>query len=375
MTENVKHDKAGFCSGCGVQLQSQDKENPGYIPESAIEREPAICQRCFRIKNYNEAASVAVDNDEFLRLLGGIAATDSLVLHIVDLFDFEGSLISGLQRFVGTNPVLLVVNKVDLLPKAVNLNRLRNWVQQQAKAQGLKTVDVVLCSAKRNLGFERVVEAMEYYREGRDVYVVGSTNVGKSTLINRLIRDYSDLDSELTTSRYPGTTLNAVRIPIDDGKYIIDTPGIVYSSRFTEVVPKSVLKAILPEQTLKPLVFQLNPRQTLFFGALARFDFVEGERQSFTIYLSEGLKVHRTKLERADELYIEHRGGLLVPPDESELHELPAWTRHSVRIPRGKNYDLFISGLGWIKANSTTGAQVELHLPKGVKVLLRESLI
>ncbi len=177
MTENVKHDKAGFCSGCGVQLQSQDKENPGYIPESAIEREPAICQRCFRIKNYNEAASVAVDNDEFLRLLGGIAATDSLVLHIVDLFDFEGSLISGLQRFVGTNPVLLVVNKVDLLPKAVNLNRLRNWVQQQAKAQGLKTVDVVLCSAKRNLGFERVVEAMEYYREGRDVYVVGSTNV------------------------------------------------------------------------------------------------------------------------------------------------------------------------------------------------------
>lgn len=85
--------------------------------------------------------------------------------------------------------------------------------------------------------------------------------------------------------------------------------------------------------------------------------------------------MHRTKLERADELYIEHRGGLLVPPDESELHELPAWTRHSVRIPRGKNYDLFISGLGWIKANSTTGAQVELHLPKGVKVLLRESLI
>lgn len=375
MTEHVKTDRPYQCAGCGIQLQTQDKGKPGYVPESAITRQPAICQRCFRIKNYNEAASVTVDNDEFLKLLGGIGSTDSLVVHIVDLFDFEGSLISGLQRFVGANPVLLVVNKVDLLPKAVNLNRLRNWVQHQAKSQGLKVVDVALCSAKRNIGFERVIEAIEAYRGDRDVYVVGATNVGKSTLINRLIRDYSDLDNELTTSRYPGTTLDAVRIPIDDGRYIIDTPGIVYPSRLTELVPKSVLKTILPEQALKPLVYQLNPRQTLFFGALARLDFVEGERQSFTIYIAEGLKIHRTKLERADELYAEHRGGLLVPPDESELHELPAWTRHSLRVPRGKQLDLFVSGLGWIKVNSTSGAQLELHLPKGVKVLLRDSLI
>ena len=67
------------------------------------------------------------------------------------------------------------------------------------------------------------------------MYVVGGTNVGKSTLINRLIRDYSDLEQELTTSRYPGTTLDMVNIPLDDGKYIIDTPGIVYPWRFSEL--------------------------------------------------------------------------------------------------------------------------------------------
>ncbi|GGG86531.1 ribosome biogenesis GTPase YqeH [Paenibacillus radicis (ex Gao et al. 2016)] len=363
------------CAGCGVSLQSERQEEAGYLPESALKREPVICQRCFRIRNYNEASSVAVDQDDFLRLLGSIGETDSLVVHIVDLYDFEGSLISGLQRFVGNNPVLLVVNKVDLLPKSMNLNRIRNWVQQQAKAEGLRTVDIVLCSAKRNIGFDHVIEALERHRKGRDVYVVGATNVGKSTLINRLIRDYSDLERELTTSRYPGTTLDAVHIPLDDDKDIIDTPGIVYASRMTEIVPRSFLQSLLPDKSIKPLVYQLNDKQTLFISSLVRFDFVEGERQSFTLYISNALNVHRTKLERADELYKEHRGELLGAPSREELDEMPAWTRHSLRIPRGAKKDIFIAGLGWIQANGTTGAIVDLYAPKGIKVLMRDSLI
>jgi ribosome biogenesis GTPase YqeH len=364
------------CAGCGIALQNESQDKPGYIPAAALAKDQAICQRCFRIRNYNEAASVAINQDEFLKLLGGIAATDSLVVHIVDLFDFEGSLISGLQRFVGNNPVLLVVNKIDLLPKSVNFNRIRNRVQQLAKENGLRTVDVIMCSAKRNIGFDRVIEAIGQYRGDRDVYVVGATNVGKSTLINRMIHDYSDLDRELTTSRYPGTTLDAVYIPLDDGNFIIDTPGIVYPSRLTEMIPKSLLQAVLPDKPLKPLVYQLNEQQTLFIGGLARFDFVSGERQSFTFYLSGALNVHRTKLERADELYAEHRGGeLLAPPTLQELEEIPPWTRHSLRLPPGKTSDVFISGLGWIQANGLSGALVDVYAPKGIKVIVRDSLV
>lgn len=364
------------CAGCGISLQRERSDAPGYVPESALSREEAICQRCFRIKNYNEASSVAVDQDEFLKLLGGIAATDSLVVHIVDLFDFEGSIISGLQRFVGNNPVLLVVNKIDLLPTVTNWNKLRNWVQKQAKASGLRIVDTVLCSARRNVGFDRVVEAVGRLRGKRDVYVVGATNVGKSTLINRLISDYSDLERELTVSRYPGTTLDAVHIPLDDERSVIDTPGIVYESRLTELVPKKDLETLLPDKPLKPTTYQLNEKQTLFFGALARFDFVEGPRQSFTVYCSGALAIHRTKLERADELYAEHKGVMLSPPSLEDLDKLPAWTRHRLRIPKGgAGHDIFISGLGWIKANGGEGALVDVYAPRGVKVLLRDSMI
>lgn len=363
------------CSGCGIVLQHRSQEEPGYLPEKAWNREPVICQRCFRIKNYNEAAAVAVDQDEFLRLLGQIGGKRALVIHIVDIFDFEGSIISGLQRFVGNNPVVLAVNKIDLLPKVTNWNKVKNWVQKQCKEHGLKTQDIVLCSAKKNQGFDRLLETVAENRGDRDVYVVGATNVGKSTLINRLIRDYSDLDQELTTSRYPGTTLDMVNIPLDDGHYIIDTPGIVYPWRYSELVSREDLAALMPENPLKPVVYQLDSGQTLFFGGMARFDFIEGKHQSFTCFISGRLNIHRTKLERADSLYEEHAGELLSPPTKERLEEMPGWTRHEIRIPKGSQSDVFISGLGWVKINGEQGALTAVHAPKGVKVVLRPSLI
>jgi ribosome biogenesis GTPase YqeH len=363
------------CSGCGVKLQTEFPEKIGYIPPSAQEREPLLCQRCYRIKHYNEISSATVNSADFLEILSQLGRSDALIVHIVDLFDFEGSLISGLHRFVGNAPVLLVVNKIDLLPKAINPNRILNWAQKQAKLNGIWTSKVVLCSARKNIGFDRVVEALSEFRGNRDVAVVGATNVGKSTLINRLIRDFSDLDGELTTSPYPGTTLGVVNIPLDDGKSIIDTPGIVYTSRMSELVEKRDLQIVLPDKPIKPTVFQLNEQQSLFFGGFARFDFIKGERQSFTCYMSNALSIHRTKLERADDLYREHRGQLLAPPSLEDMDKLPAFTKHAIRIPKGTDKDVLISGLGWIKINGTTGAELMIHAPKGIKVVMRDSLV
>jgi ribosome biogenesis GTPase YqeH len=369
-TETINH-----CAGCGVLLQTEEKGKLGFIPAEAMQKEPIICQRCYRIKHYNESSSITLQQDDFLKLLGHVGQTKALVVKIVDIFDFEGSMISGLARFVGTNPVLLVVNKIDLLPKVTNANKIINWVQRRAKEENLKVVDIILCSAKKNIGFDRVITAVQEYRGNMDVYVVGATNVGKSTLINRLISDYSDLESELTTSQYPGTTLDLVKIPLDDGRFIVDTPGIVHTHRLTEVVKKRDLTRIMPDKPLKPMVFQLNEAQTLFFGALARFDFISGEHQSFTCYTSNAIQIHRTKLEKADDLYEEHKGVMLAPPNLADLDELPKLVKHPLHIPKGKQMDVLISGLGWIKVNSLAGAQLAVHAPKGIKVITRESLI
>ncbi len=342
---------------------------------ASLERMPLNCQRCFRIKHYNEAGYATPPSDDFLHLLHGIAQTDSLVVHIVDLFDFDGTFISGLQRFIGRNPVILVINKFDLLPREINPNRLLNWVQRRVKEAGLKAETIILFSAKKGIGFERLIESMNALGKGKNTYMVGATNVGKSTLMNRILREYSDLDREITVSPYPGTTLDLIKIPLDDRTDLIDMPGVVYHFRLTELVHRTDLATLIPHQMLKPITFQLHAGQTLFFGGLARFDFVQGEKQSFTCYVSESLRIHRTKLEHADELYQKQRGALLQPPSAQHLEQLPPFAKQQFRIRTGIEQDVFISGLGWICIQSKLGATIEVQAPKGVKVITRECLV
>ena len=49
------------CIGCGVEIQTEDENELGYAPKSALEREEVVCQRCFRLKHYNEVQDVEMD--------------------------------------------------------------------------------------------------------------------------------------------------------------------------------------------------------------------------------------------------------------------------------------------------------------------------
>ncbi len=367
--------EARHCAGCGVIIQTENEQRQGYAPQSALEKEKLICQRCFRIIHYNEVAQVSMDDDDFIRILNGIGSTKALVVKVVDIFDFNGSWLKGLHRFVGSNPILLVGNKLDLLPQAINPNRLVNWMKYEAKQLGLKPVDVVLCSAKSGNGMERLVEAMSTYRKKQDVYIVGATNVGKSTLINSLLKQYGEVDVELTTSRFPGTTLDMIEIPIDDHTSMFDTPGIINKDQIVHMVAPEDLKLISPEKRINPKVFQLNDKQTLFLGGMARIDFVRGDRQPLVVYASNRMNIHRTKLEKADELYRTHLGTeILSPPTGEEVKRLPPLKRHSFRIVPGEKQDIVISGLGWITIGQI-GAYMDVYAPEGVSVIVRKALI
>ncbi|WP_091837066.1 ribosome biogenesis GTPase YqeH [Marininema halotolerans] len=362
-----------WCEGCGVTLQTENPEEQGYVPASALEREHIICRRCYRIRHYNELAPVEQDPSATLRLLEQIAQADALVVQVIDLFDISGSWIPGIHRHIGNNPLLILGNKVDLFPKSIKHQRLKEWVQGAAKDLGVKPVDVVLTSAAKGTRIDVVAEAIEKFRDGRDVFVIGTANAGKSTFINRLLKEFGDEGEEaVTTSPYPGTTLDAISIPLGDGKHIIDMPGVVRKDRMSEWVDPKELKQITPDGEIKPKVYQLSEGQTLFFGGLARIDFVEGKRQSFICYLANGLYIHRTKLEKATEIWERHRGELLSPPKNPD--SLPKMVRHSFVINATMKEDIVISGLGWISVGSEK-AKVDVWAPEGVRVELRSAVI
>ena len=364
-----------FCIGCGAAIQTTDKEQAGFTPSSALEKGletgQVYCQRCFRLRHYNEISDVNISDDDFIKLLHEVGESDALVVNVIDIFDFNGSVIPGLSRFVSGNDVLLVGNKKDILPKSVKDGKVTQWLTERAHEVGLRPVDVVLTSAQNKQAIKELMEKIESHRKGRDVYVVGVTNVGKSTLINAIIQEITGDKDIITTSRFPGTTLDKIEIPLDDGSYLFDTPGIIHRHQMAHYLTAKNLKYISPKKEIKPKTYQLNPEQTLFLAGLGRFDFISGERQGFTAFFENTLDLHRTKLAGADEFYQKHAGTLLVPPSSQELADFPKLVRHEFSIK--EKTDIVFSGLGWIRVNEK--AKIAAWAPKGVDVVIRKAII
>lgn len=139
-------------------------------------------------------------------------------------------------------PVIVVGNKVDLLPRDTDghLAHVRAALERAVAAQGIDATNIkhtCLISAHTGFGVEELITKLHNVWSYRgDVYLLGCTNVGKSTLFNALLRsDYcksqaSSLIGRATASPWPGTTMRMLKFPImrpNDWRLYLRTKRIV----------------------------------------------------------------------------------------------------------------------------------------------------
>ncbi|XP_008991516.3 nitric oxide-associated protein 1 isoform X2 [Callithrix jacchus] len=244
------------CSGCGAELHCQDPGMPGYLPHEKFLRAAeagggltrTVCQRCWLLVHHRRALHLQVSRGQYLELVSAALRRPgpSLVLYMVDLLDLPDALLPDLPALVGSKQLIVLGNKVDLLPQDTTgyRNRLRERLWDDCARAGLllapghrgpqdrensnpsdwsRTVvrDVRLISAKTGYGVEELISALQSsWRYRGDVYLVGATNAGKSTLFNTLLEsDYctakgAEAIDRATISPWPGTTLNLLKFPI-----------------------------------------------------------------------------------------------------------------------------------------------------------------
>lgn len=325
------------CSGCGAILQTSNGKEIGYVRDSNQE----LCERCFRIRHYGEYQTVEKDNQAYLEILKEISKTGDLVILVVDLFNINQEVRSLAAQI--TNPCLLVLTKRDLFPKDIYNQKFITYTQEFAP----HIVDQVIISSQNNFQFDSLYDKIKKYQQSQTVYVVGLTNAGKSTMLNKLIQNYSDLTREITTSMLPSTTIQTIAIPFSSDLTLVDTPGILDHS-IANVVTPSVLKRITPKKMIRPITYQIKVDQSIVIDELVRIDVKA--KNDITLFFSSNLKIER--------YYKNH---------DRFIH----YQRYDLKVPR--NHDIIIAGLGFIKVVKPT--IITLYTLENVEVSIRPSLI
>ena len=331
------------CIGCGLIIQYEDPKKEGYSPKE----DSIYCQRCFRLMNYGTFNKVNNKDRYFLDIFKKVNETNDLILFLVDIFNISNA-IDIINTYVD-GKVILVLTKRDILPKSVKEEKIKEYIKKLNKNKNV--VDISFISSNTNFGLDDLYDLINKYKKSNKVYVVGNTNAGKSTFINKIIKNYSKENTYITTSIYPSTTLDVNEIKINDDLYLVDTPGLIDKDNINNFVSKSTLKRITPKKEIKPYTFQLNENATLYAENLFRLEYVKGEKNSFTIYISNDIIVDR--INTVSNL----RGKDLI--------------KHELRVKKGE--DIVINGLCFIKI--TKDAIIDLYTIKGVSVIIRNSLI
>eukprot|EP01060_Flectonema_neradi_P011253 TRINITY_DN18352_c0_g1_i1.p1 TRINITY_DN18352_c0_g1~~TRINITY_DN18352_c0_g1_i1.p1 ORF type:complete len:703 (+),score=77.28 TRINITY_DN18352_c0_g1_i1:43-2109(+) len=318
---------------------------------------PIICERCTHLRSHTDndvksTANLADWQDELQR----IKNQNALVVLVVSLWDFENTLLRNIRQIAGGNPILLVGTFADTIPlyssrqsgagtdvreqlySPGTLGMLSDWMELRTK--NLNFVDQIACGNVVGGGqnIELVAAAIHHWatrkmdksgKNSAEVFLVGSVNAGKSSLMNNLYNFLNpppkphpaaemmtDVENKpdgsveynqkwmipeeasapekafaktidnpfqnkiFTVSQLPGTTLRNMSFQVrsKDNRIlkITDTPGVVPRRHMSNVLPLEVAQSFIPVGRPKPKKFKLTPGSSLFVSALVRIDLVKG---------------------------------------------------------------------------------------------------
>ncbi len=142
-----------------------------------------------------------------------------------------------IDQICGNKPRIIILNKVDLADEAAT-----NAWADKFKAQGYNVLRMNANSGEGSKSMNQMlVRLRDEKNEGRErkkplrLMIVGIPNVGKSSLINRLVGGKG-----AKTGNKPGVTKGKQWLTLGEGISLLDTPGILWPKFEDQKVAKNL---------------------------------------------------------------------------------------------------------------------------------------
>ncbi len=155
--------------------------------------------------------------------------TIDIVISLVDARIPISSYIKDLNEFINNKKVIIVFNKYDLCDKDKTDKFIKYYEDKSFK--------VVTCDSKNSNDYKKIISTCEDLMKDINIkrkekgllpkkakcLIIGVPNVGKSTLINKIVGK-----KVANVGNKPGVTKNLSTLRINDKIDLVDSPGILW---------------------------------------------------------------------------------------------------------------------------------------------------
>ena len=310
--------------------------------------------------------------------------TADVILFITDakagMTDDDKQVANMLRRT--KKPVVLAVNKID------NVNRDSMNIYEFYE---LGIGDPIAISAGQALGLgDMLDEVISYFPENSEaeeeeevikVAIIGKPNVGKSSLINKILGE-----DRLIVSNIPGTTRDAIDTPIEiDGqKYVfIDTAGMRRKSKIKEEIERfSIIRAVTAVERCDVAILVIDANEgitdqdTKIAGiahergraaivAVNKWDAIEKNDKTMNQYLKD-IGNELAYMPYAPKVFISALTGQRI----TRMLELiqTVYQNHALRISTGVLNDVLIEATAMQQPPADKGRQLKLYYMTQVSI-------
>lgn len=306
------------CVGCGSILQNTNKNEKGYTPKENSK----YCMRCFQLKNYGILSNYDVNKDN-ATIIEIVNKQQQLVFFMIDILNLNAEVIETYKK-IKTKKVI-VVSKSDIIPEEIKIEKIINLLKRYNIND-----EIIMLSSKLHIYTKSLLKYMDKYNTKKS-YLMGYTNVGKSSLINELTKN-----NNITTSNMLNTTLDFINIKIDD--YIItDTPGFNYKSTWYD---NALVNLINPKKKIKSRNYQTKENQV--FTILDKISVTGFGVNRVIFYLSNDIIIKKEYKLDLNKKYID------------------------INIP--SNSDLVIKGLGFVNIKDKCILKINQDMEKYIEI-------
>ena len=362
------------CYNCGAVLQTKEPEETGYVPQKILDssREDLViyCQKCFEKMKVINTGNLDLNIDfETFKILDDAKATDAIIVWVIDLFTFNGTIPAEIAKRIKKLDVTIIATHRDLFSKSLDDAMFENFIKERFNEAGIKP------SAIRFIGNEDEMDIKELLasKKGHDVYIIGSLSSGKTVLINKLLKNYENKTKwPVKTEFYPGTNVKVLSIPLTNSTFLYELPGLSLAISVAGRVEKDVVKLITPKKKVVSFPRTMLKGDALMIGSIGSFQLIEGKATIFKFYSAEGVETKKIKIKNIEEYLRENAKKAFVRPVSEHYSDFKEFDLFEYDMEDdGKLHDISITGLGWISFVAK-GQTIRVMIPHGVAV--KESL-